>query len=635
MKKQITALLALSFLAAGIFAQSHTSSQSHLSEITSISEISGDGSIFTTGNDGFVIKWANNEGDHYQLTDSQIKIIARNPSNNNEIAIYETDGSSFHRVTVWNWTTYTKRYGFLFNSSITSLSYSSKGTYLICGSTSENGTYFINNASGNLVNAKIKENTGVVSMAVTSPSEKNVAMYSPTGSLSYYNLKTGVKSEKLSVEKNLSQGTMFNNFVFFAGVRDRILYVYDARLGSVIGRFNVSNPVLIKNDSSPDLYYVESSNRQIKLYKVANDRNKAVIQPQLVCTVSGLNQNETVTTASIYGNEIIAGTSTGNVYKFNSTATERVEVITAMSEKMYDKISDIASVGNDFYFLTPKDLFLSSYDRGEVDRKGSSYGHTNLLTYGNDVVLWSKNTAKTVQLLKVADGTISNLFTPSNKIESLKIFGNTIIEIQGNTTVNCYNISTNKYDQLYMGSGIQDAVLYNETDLYVAKSNTSSPQVPLIYVNTNTKETVPLSLKGTVAYALNFDTNQPDSDIYGIIIGQNAQNKTTTSIFAFTPSTKSFRTMTTEAGGYTDAFTTLHMPIIYTNTGKTLVQSFNIETNRKFTYKRSASLPVKMARNSNRLVILNRDGSISWYDPETSLVLHDWYLTTDGQWFEF
>ena len=46
-------------------------------------------------------------------------------------------------------------------------------------------------------------------------------------------------------------------------------------------------------------------------------------------------------------------------------------------------------------------------------------------------------------------------------------------------------------------------------------------------------------------------------------------------------------------------------------------------------------MPLKIAQNSTRLVILNRDGSISWYNPALSGVLADWYLTTDGQWFEF
>ena len=56
---------------------------------------------------------------------------------------------------------------------------------------------------------------------------------------------------------------------------------------------------------------------------------------------------------------------------------------------------------------------------------------------------------------------------------------------------------------------------------------------------------------------------------------------------------------------------------------------------RNFEYKRSASLPVKIAKNRTRLVVLNKDGSVSWYNPDMNAVIADWYLTINGEWFEF
>ena len=63
--------------------------------------------------------------------------------------------------------------------------------------------------------------------------------------------------------------------------------------------------------------------------------------------------------------------------------------------------------------------------------------------------------------------------------------------------------------------------------------------------------------------------------------------------------------------------------------------SYNSQTRRQLHFKRSASLPLKIERNSDRLVILNRDGSISWYNPSLASVIVDWYMTTEGQWYEF
>jgi len=46
-------------------------------------------------------------------------------------------------------------------------------------------------------------------------------------------------------------------------------------------------------------------------------------------------------------------------------------------------------------------------------------------------------------------------------------------------------------------------------------------------------------------------------------------------------------------------------------------------------------MPIKIAKNQSKVVVLNRDGGVSWYNPNLNSVLADWYLTTDGSWFEF
>ena len=84
-----------------------------------------------------------------------------------------------------------------------------------------------------------------------------------------------------------------------------------------------------------------------------------------------------------------------------------------------------------------------------------------------------------------------------------------------------------------------------------------------------------------------------------------------------------------------DAFTYLRYPFLYTNIGKDTIRSCNLSTNSNFQFRRSASLPIKVCQNATRVVVLNKDGSISWYNSDKSPVLADWYLTRDGNWFEF
>lgn len=618
-------------------AQSHSSTQAHQKPVTDLSYTEApDKAVFSAGQDGVLIKWTEDGlGEHYQVSDLPVKLIAHSPDRS-EIAVYETDGASLNRVSIWNWKTLTRKYAFRFTDSITSLAYSAKGTYVICGTASVSGTFFLNAANGSIDRKKLKENTGVVSYIQTSETENSAVMYAPKGQLTYYNLRNGEKKASLRTEYDLDQFCMFNNSVFAAGVRGETLFVIQAVTGSTVGSFTVRNPVLAASNSAKDLFYIENDNRQFQLYKIANDRNKAVAAPELIRTFAGLKSGEKIICAAVAGTEIYAGTSAGNIYSFDYSVSERVDTLLALSDDMYDRIYDIAAVDDDFYFLTPNSIFKSSYDNGIVDRKGANSGYTNLIPSGENVILWSKDSKKPVVLLELATGAEKKLFVPAGSVQVLKLYGDTLICIEANSSVSSFSITTMEKRQLYKGTSIQDAILYNANDLYVAKSSGTTPNVPLIYVNVTTQETVPLSLKGNVAYSLSYDYTKPQSDIYGVsIYTDQTSKKRTTAIFSYKPATKTSRNLLSISDEDSEAFVYLANQVLYTNIGKNQVRSYNLSTRRDFLYKRSASMPLKAVVNNNRVVVLNRDGSISWYNAGLGTVLADWYLTVDGNWFEF
>ena len=124
MKKYISLIFSMFSFAALLTAQSHISTQSHQAQVTQISPVTirgNDGSYYTASDDGFVIKWSfDGQGEHYQFSDVAIKLLAVSPSGN-EIALYETDGGSINKVTVWDWKTFKRLYIRNFSDSVTSL----------------------------------------------------------------------------------------------------------------------------------------------------------------------------------------------------------------------------------------------------------------------------------------------------------------------------------------------------------------------------------------------------------------------------------------------------------------------------------------------------------------------------------
>ena len=637
MKKYIL-ILALLFISFSLYSQSqsHISTQSHQAEVTQIAPVSArgtDGSYYTASDDGFVIKWTfDGQGEHYQFSDVSIKLLAVAPGGN-EIAIYETDGGSINRITVWDWKTLSRKFIKKFSDSITSLAYSSKGTYLIAGTATVDGAVFIKTAGWQIVD-KIKENTGIVSYINTSKTEKTCVFYSPSGNLSFYDFLTGKLKQKMQIVKGLTQTVMYNENRYFAGVRDNTIYVTAS--GKTIASIPANNPIIISTEADYNLFYLENdgrSNYEIKMLE--SKEGNLVSNPRLVKSMKGPRGSAIITTAVKDATNIYFGGKNGAVYKTEAEATINTTNLTELTENTYSKIYDMAPSESDFYFLTTNAIFSSSYDTGVITKLASTSGESNIISYkDNSVILWSFSEKTPVKLIDLDKKTSIVLFTPKNSVQKVRLCSvedkDYLIEIESNSIVNLFDIQSGKLSEIYSGTGIQDAVYMNNKLVYIAKSAATNPQTPLLSVNPDTMETVPLSIKGNVTYALSTD----GKTIYGLNIISDDTGKNTY-VFSFNVYTKKMTNILRFTEEDSEAFTYLSGNTLFTNIGRNKVYCYNLSTKKRFAYNRSASIPKTICTNSKRAVILNSNGSISWCGTNDSKLLADWYLTKDEQWYEF
>lgn len=637
--KKTFILIFWTFFTFSLFSQSHISMQSHQDSVTTVCGLengpfANENSFVSAGQDGFLIRWTEDgAGEHYQISDLEIRMIARAP-NGTDIAVYETDGGLVNRLSVWNWKTLTRKYARRFSNAITSLSYTEKGTFIVVGTATVNGVVFLNASTGSVVSGKIREAPGIISMAVSSSTENTMVTYSPSGTLTYYNLRNGQQSAKFDVSFGLEQPVLFNNNVFFAGVTNDGISVVQATTGKEALFVSAKSPLLLCSRFDRDLYYLEFDGKIYSLKVLENLDNNTVAAPKTVKNISRLSASEAIVCGTKAGNEIVLGSKSGQIYKITADALPENKMASfyPLTDNMYDKIFDISQAGESFYFLTRNSVFKSSYDNSLVEKVASNSNQTNMITYNDNLILWSKNSRNAVQLVNIESQTVSNLFVPEKKLQSLRLFGNTLISLEGNSSVKKYDLTGRKIEKLYEGSGLQDAVLYDENMLYIAKSAATNPPSPFIFVDTVTKEVVPIDMKGNVAYSLNCEAGS--RGIYGIRAAEYSGNSKT-ELFTFNPETKNSSIIFSINDEDPNAFIKLYQNFIYTNIGKDQIMSYNSQTRRQLHFKRSASLPLKIERNSDRLVILNRDGSISWYNPALASVIVDWYMTTEGQWYEF
>ena len=635
MKKLFTLIFSALFIFS-LEAQSHISTQSHQGQVTQIAPVSTrgtDGTYYSASDDGFVIKWTfDGQGEHYQFSDVAIKLIAVSP-NGNEIALYETDGGSINRITVWDWKTLSRKYLKKFSDSITSLTYSANGTYLIAGTATVDGAVFIRTQGWQMVD-KIKENTGIVSYIHTSKTEKTCVFYSPSGTLSFYNLATGKLKQKMQIVKGLSQTVMYNENRYFAGVRDNTIYITFS--GKTIASIPANNPIIISTEADYNLFYLENdgrSNYEVKM--IESKEENLVSNPRLVKTLKGPRGSAVITTAIKDATNIYFGGRNGSVYQTEAEATITSSNMTELTEDTYSNIYGMAPAETDFYFLTSNSIYSSSYDTGVISKLASTNGESEIIAYkDNSVILWSQSDKSPIILLDLDKKSSKTLFTPKNNVQKVRLCtvedNDYLIEIESNSVVNLFDMQEGTFREVYSGTGIQDAVYMNNKLIYIAKSAATNPQTPLLTVNPQTMETVPLNIKGNVTYALSTD----GKTIYGLNIISDDTGRNTY-VFSFNVYTKQMTNILKFAEEDAEAFTYLSGNNLFTNIGRNKVYCYNLSTKKRFSYNRSASIPKTICTNSRRAVILNSNGSISWCGTTDSKLLADWYLTKDDQWYEF
>jgi hypothetical protein len=611
------------------FAAVHTSKQPHEGAVTSLAL--GTNTLFSAGEDGYIINWDySGNGDHYQLSDYQIKLLAVSPDGN-DIAVYETDGYSVNRISVWNWKTQTRKFAKRLMASVTSLTYSENGTYLMIGTTSVDGILFLNATKGSVVK-KIDESTGIITMSVSSASENSSVMYSPLGYLIYTNLRNGDKKTSFQIMNDLKQPLLYNNDRFFAGVKDGTIYITQATTGKNAGLIKGSNPIICSNRDDKDLYFIEQSGKTIVLKLIETEDYHVIETPLLVKSLK-LDTNTKITSLIKNNNTIFVGCENGSLYSFETTASTNIQEIATFTQILYGKIYDIAVNDDQFYFLTNKSLFKSSYSNNTIYSVINNDGKKNITQSGDSIILWTANSRESVEKCSLIDNTKTTLFIPQKPIMILRQFENFLVYVESSTTVKTYNLDTGEIVTLFAGTGIQDALLYTPTDLYVAKTATGEPKSSLIHVNTQTKENVSLPVTTDVIFSLSAN-QQKDDPFYGVSVETNADTRET-EIFAYYPSTNKFIPRLKLADEDTSAFSYLLDNTIYTNIGKNQIYSFNLATKQQFVMSRFASLPTKICGNSNTLLVLNKDGSISWYNTNSKSLLKNWYVTIDGDWLEY
>ncbi len=259
-----------------------------------------------------------------------------------------------------------------------------------------------------------------------------------------------------------------------------------------------------------------------------------------------------------------------------------------------------------------------------------------LILSDGSIVLWTKNSKMAVQRVIPSDSgnsMPSTLFVPKSNIRQLHSYEKKLVYVLSNSKVGIYDIDKKKDTIVYTGVSVEDAILAGSSTLYVAKASSGEGDSAIVAVTITNGETVPLKTDGYASYALASDSDA-SKNIFGIALN-DLNGVSVTQVYQYIPDQRKSTVLFKYNQEDSNAFVKLSYPVLFSNLGKNQIYGYNLETNKVKMYRRTSSLPVKMAVTKDRSVFLNMDGGISWYNPNTQTPLAEWYLTTNGEWVEF
>lgn len=603
----------------------------HRGPVTMLAQVPGSDSFFSAGKDGFLVRHDENGIDEsWQLSDIPLAKIAVHPDGN-RLAVYETDGFSVHRVSVWDWKKKTRLYAKRFRDSIVSLSWSAKGSWLMAGNTSIDGLTILEANSGNPVSI-FKNAPGIVTLGLTGASETSMITFGPAGRIIYTDIASGSTKAAYDGPQDLDSPVLLRNNLAMAGYQDGAVVLVDATSGKTITSWDSGPAIMASSITDREPVWLEAGNPAQWILRSGAFATPPFKTPDESPITSALRLNE----------RIIFGTASGKIYAIPSSAIGSVSAPSPalIRDQGIQGIDDIASDGARLFILSKGSLFISSGPGKAPVFAFSGLQANRFAIAGDSLVFWSNESANPVVVSGFDGDKRRTVYEPKEGIRSLSVNGanpdgTRLSLIEGTSKAIVIDVSSAKTTFSYAGAGLQDSVLVGNR-LVVSRSSTSRAPNPVMIINITTEETVPVQIPGELCYGLKAIAAD-GKKLAGFFIKNGATASTELVSFALEANSFSATSVRTEAA-YADEDLGASLLVdgdrMITNLGKGSIVAIGGSEKNPAKFLRGYAIPAKSAAMDQFVVTLNYDGSLTWFDRKSAAFISNAAITADSFWLE-
>ncbi len=637
--KKLSLLVILLSAAVNISAAGHIVINSgHIKPVDALAVDSKNNLLFSGDENGAVKIW-DTEKNHLvknlQVSHLPIKYISVNPVNS-DLAVLETDNLTTFKLSVWDWKNGKKRFTHRLSELPLSLSFSPKGSFIVYSKPDWDSLTFLNAKKGYRMEF-LEGSTGIVSSVYVSASEKTILLYTPSGTIQYWDLKTGKqKITPIRTKGNLSSVVIASNGATMTGFYDGKLYLIDLVSGKVLDTAVQKNVIAADTDTSTgeNAFLSESGGKYfIDTYetKYSSLYLKKTINLNVAADNSGIvYSNKYVFFTADNGDLYQAAVSSGRTYLFSRNIFKHIEDIGVVDGLM------LVSSDNKFVRIQ-SDLFgkagkKSSFSYFSVNTfPVSEKTRTGIVTDEKNFYYYSKDRTPGC-LRQFGTGSYSRTITEdfNSEISSIKYADGDFLSLESNGRCSVIDSRTGKTKFSYTSYGIQSVTRIYTGNIIAGRNQTGLIKSPLLNINTTTEEVVPVVDSNILTFMVDYDPvtrilyslgfEKKGSELKTVLKAHRGRSLEITETLLTYPGEDSNASVIVDKNR-SRVFTTLGFGGIH-------MLSWNGFTS----LEESDHIPRKLFLYKNILASINSDSSISVWNTSSGSLILDIYIMENGDW---
>jgi len=251
----------------------------HYSPIVDIQYNESKNLIFTAEETGSITIWNKREEtlrSRFQVTSKTIDQIIESPVDN-YITILSHDSEKYY-LSVWDWKFQRELFTRRIEEQPLFLEYSGKGRYLFYGNIQNPSLTFINAQNGVSLNY-LSNLPSIYDYGFLGSSEKTIMTYSSSGSIKFFNLRTGENLKNVTTLNGLDNLNVIKtgDKKLFSARKDNDLFLIDRLNGNVINTIQFDELLYSsQNNTNGIILTIERLNRKRIIKKWCFNCNKSI-----------------------------------------------------------------------------------------------------------------------------------------------------------------------------------------------------------------------------------------------------------------------------------------------------------------------------------------------------------------------